>query len=76
MQYAYSGWAYLRETVMKRGRTVPLKGGGEYDALTSWRHDICVFGNYTGLAKWWKRRFNKRVRREASMMCRNVNTSG
>jgi len=60
---------------MKRGRTVPMRGGDEYDALTRWRHHLCVFYNNTGLSKWWKRHYNRRVRREASMMCRNANTS-
>jgi hypothetical protein len=47
---------------MKRGRTVPMRGG-EYEALTGWRHVACLFYNNTGLAKWWKRHYNKRARR-------------
>ena len=48
---------------MKRGRTEPMRGGGEHDALTGWRRLLCVFHNNTGLARWWKRRYNRRVRR-------------
>jgi hypothetical protein len=48
---------------MKRGRTEPIKGL-EYDALTGWRHKLCVFDNNTGLSRWWKRHYAKRVRRK------------
>jgi hypothetical protein len=37
--------------------------GPEYDALTGWRHRLCVFYNNTGLSKWWKRHYSRRVRR-------------
>ena len=47
---------------MKRGRTTPMRGW-EYDALTGWRHVLCLFYNNTGLSKYWKRHYNKRVRR-------------
>ena len=47
---------------MRRGRELPLKGGGEYDALTGWRHALCVFQNNTGLSRYWKRAYSKRVR--------------
>ena len=48
---------------MKQGRTTPLKGGDEYDALTGWRHMLCYLGN-SGVAKKIKRGYNKRVRKE------------
>ena len=40
---------------------IPMKGGGEYDAFTSWRK---VLRWRPGLRKWWKRRYNKRVRKQ------------
>ena len=46
----------------RRRDRVRLKGG-EWDALTRWRHMLCVFDNNTGLAKWWKRYHRKRIRR-------------
>ena len=48
---------------MKRGRTVPMKSGDENDAFTGWRHALCVFYNNTGIRKYWKRKYNKRMRR-------------
>ena len=48
---------------MKRGRTVPMKCGDEMDAFSRWRHFLCVFYNNTGIAKYTKRAYNKRVRR-------------
>lgn len=46
---------------MKKGRTTPLKGGDEYDALTGWRRVMCYLGR-SGVAKKVKRKYNKRVR--------------
>lgn len=44
---------------------IPAKGGDEYDAFSpAARKALCCFNNRTGLAKYWKRRYNKRVRRE------------
>ena len=34
------------------------------DAFTRWRRLLCVFHNNTGLSKYWKRHYNKRVRRK------------
>jgi hypothetical protein len=45
---------------MKKGRTTPLKGGDEYDALTKARK-YYNFGR--GALKVIKRGYNKRVRR-------------
>lgn len=45
---------------MKKGRTTPLKGGDEYDALTSARK-YYSFGRRA--IKIIKRGYNKRVRR-------------
>ena len=50
---------------MKRGRSVPTKTGDEMDAFSRWRHVLCVFYNNTGIAKYTKRAYNKRVRRVA-----------
>ena len=47
---------------MRRRELARIKGG-EWDALTRWRHLLCVFHNNTGLSGWWKRHYNKRVRR-------------
>jgi len=52
---------------VKRGRTEPMKCGDELDAFTKWRRWLCVFGNNTGLAKYCKRQYNKRVRRSAKL---------
>ena len=49
--------------------------GGEYGALTSWRHVACLFCNNTGLSKWWKRHHNKRVRRLIKMSLRFADDS-
>ena len=48
---------------MKRGRDVPLSGGGEYDAHTGWRHVLSSY--YKQGAKYWKRKYNKRERKLA-----------
>ena len=48
---------------MKRGHRLPMNCGGEMDALTRWRHCLCVFYNNTGLSKYWKRNYNKRIRK-------------
>ena len=45
---------------MKKGRTTPLKGGAEYDALTKARK---YYGFGRRALKIIKRRYNKRVRR-------------
>jgi len=42
-----------------------MLGGDERDALTRWRRLLCVFDNNTGLAKYWKRKYNKRARKIA-----------
>ena len=48
---------------MKKGRTTPMKGGDEYDALTGWRRVMCYLDR-SGIAKKVKRKYNKRVRQE------------
>ena len=48
---------------MKKGRTTPMKGGDEYDALTGWRRVMCYLDR-SGVAKKVKRKYNKRVRQE------------
>ena len=45
---------------MKRNDRIPMKGGDEEDAFTSWRR---VFGWRPGTIKAIKRKYNKRVRR-------------
>jgi len=42
-----------------------MKLGDEVDAFSKWRHVLCVFYNNTGLAKYAKRCYNKRVRQAA-----------
>ncbi len=54
---------------MKRGHAIPMKGG-EYEALTRWRNVACIFYNNTGLSKWWKRNYSRRVRRLIKMSLR------
>jgi hypothetical protein len=44
------------------GHRAELKSGDEYDALTGWRR---VCGYKAGTVKAIKRKFNKRIRREA-----------
>jgi len=46
-------------------RELPLKGSYEYDALTPWRHHLCVFNNHHAKPKDMKRKYNKRVRKYA-----------
>ncbi len=46
---------------MKR---IPLKGGAEFDALTSWRRVLCYLDR-PGVAKKIKRKYNKRFRAHA-----------
>ena len=50
---------------MKR---IPMKGGDEYDALTSWRHVLCYLGR-PGVVKKIKRKYNKRFRKEGKKEC-------
>lgn len=45
---------------MKLGRTLPLKGGDEYDALTKWKKFLKW---RAGQRKAIKRAYNKRQRR-------------
>ena len=40
-----------------------MKGGDEHDAFTGWRRVLCVFDNNTGVVRYWKRKYSKRVRR-------------
>ena len=47
---------------MKKER-IPLKGGDEYDALTSWRRVLCYLTK-PGVAKKAKRKYNKRFRKK------------
>ena len=56
---------------MKQGRTTPMKGGDEYDALTGWRHMLCYLGN-SGVAKKIKRGYNKRVRKEGKNETKDI----
>lgn len=42
------------------GHHAPLKGGGEYDALTRAK---CMYHWRPGIRKWFKRAFNKRQRK-------------
>jgi hypothetical protein len=44
---------------------IPLSGGREFDALTKARHDYCYTGR-AGVCRYWKRRYNRRVRRTLS----------
>jgi hypothetical protein len=56
---------------VKRGRTEPMKKGDEVDAFTKWRHWLCVFHNNTGIAKYWKSAYNKRVRKDIKRKLRD-----
>lgn len=47
-----------------------MKFGDEIDAFTKWRRLLCVFDNNTGLVKYSKRTYNKRVRRKARLETR------
>jgi len=47
---------------MKKSPKIPLKGGDEYDALTSARKFYCYLTN-SGVAKKIKRKYNKRFRK-------------
>jgi hypothetical protein len=38
--------------------------GDEHDAFSPWRRLLCVFYNNTGIAKYAKTAYNKRVRRK------------
>ncbi len=42
---------------------IPMVSGDEYDALTNWKQVFKVFGNRTGLARYAKRKYNKRLRK-------------
>ena len=42
-----------------------MRNGGEMDAFTPWRRLLCVFHNNTHIRKWWKSKYNKRVRKAA-----------
>lgn len=48
---------------MKHGRTTPMKGGDEYDALSKRSRKFLSFGRKA--LKIIKRRYNKRNRRRA-----------
>jgi len=50
------------------GHKTKLKSGDEYDAFTKWRN---VLNWRAGQIKAVKRKFNKRVRREASNLIKN-----
>ena len=56
---------------MKQGRTTPMKGGDEYDALTKWRQLLCYLGR-SGAAKKIKRQYNKRARKEGKNETKNL----
>ena len=55
---------------MKEGRTEPMKGGDEYDALTRWRQVSCYLSK-SGVAKKIKRKYNKRVRQSGKKEVRS-----
>lgn len=46
------------------GHHEKMKGGDEYDALTVWKHVIKAFAK-PGLAAKAKKKFNRRVRKQA-----------
>lgn len=48
---------------MKKNPRIPLKGGDEYDALTSARKFYCYLTN-SGVAKSIKKKYNKRFRKK------------
>ena len=51
---------------MKRNRQLPMQNGGEMDAFSKgWVRLLCVFHNNTGIRKWWKSKYNKRIRKAA-----------
>jgi len=45
---------------VKRGHPLPLKGGGEQDALTGWKHYLS-WGRK--MLRFWKNKYNRRMRR-------------
>jgi len=49
---------------MRQGHEIPMKGGDEYDALTTWRKVMCYLAK-PGVAKKIKRGYNKRARHQA-----------
>lgn len=49
----------------------PLKGGDEYDILTTARHIYCYTDN-PGVCKSAKQRYNRRLRRKARRLARQI----
>jgi len=50
-------------TRLDRKHTIKMISGDEHDALTGWRRLLKVFDNCTGLGKYAKRKYNKRLRK-------------
>ena len=46
------------------GRRIPLRSGGEYDALTRWRR---VLHWRAGERRYWKRQYRRRERRQGKV---------
>ena len=58
---------------MSNNHPIPAKGGDEYDAFSKTaRKALCCFNNQTGLTKYWKRKYWKRVRRQGKQESRNL----
>ena len=51
---------------MKKKERIPLKGGAEFDALTSARKFYCYLTK-PGIAKKIKRQYNKRFRKQGKV---------
>ena len=50
---------------------IPLKSGYEFDALTAWRKIIKGMSK-PGRAKYAKRKYNRRFRRESKMKLKGI----
>ena len=53
------------------GKKIKLKGGSEYDALTTARKYYCYLKN-SGVAKKIKRGYNKRFRKEGKCEAKDI----
>ena len=49
-----------------------MRGGGEVDAFSGWRRVLCVFHNNTGIVRYWKRKYAKRVRSYSKRVLRDA----
>ena len=57
---------------MKKGRTTPMKGGGEYDALHRYSRGFYCYLARSGIVKKIKRGYNKRFRKEGKNEAKDI----